>query len=281
MNPNCENSVVDFISVGFPVHNGEKYIFNAINSILSQSYKHFELIISDNASTDSTSEICKEFARRDSRVIYYRQESNIGANKNFKFTLNKAKYEYFVWMAHDDEWHPKYIESCILALNEDSAASIVFCEYYVKNLITGKLIRHRSSCSNSLNKRTRYITRLLNPMPSIVYGVFRTKVIKEISIEDFDYADLHLTHILAIDYVVKIIPQALFITGTEGSNGLYSLSSKKYISPSQYLAKTRNLLNKNFSWPVALILFFLTRYICLKNTSIFNKMIKNGQRFEI
>ena len=92
-----------------PVFNGEKFIKNAIDSILSQTFKNFELIISDNASTDSTSKICEEYALKDNRIRYFRQSQNFGAVKNFQFVLEQAKCEYFMWTAADDIRHKLFL----------------------------------------------------------------------------------------------------------------------------------------------------------------------------
>lgn len=89
------------VSIGMPVYNGEKYIRQALDSLLAQDYGHFELIISDNASTDGTPEICREYAARDSRIAYYRNQENMGAAWNFKRVLDLAAGEYFMWLPHD------------------------------------------------------------------------------------------------------------------------------------------------------------------------------------
>jgi glycosyltransferase involved in cell wall biosynthesis len=90
------------VSIGMFVHNGSSCIRNAIESILNQSFKDFELIISDNASTDETEKICSEFANKDFRIRYIRQKKNIGASANALFVLDQAIGEYYMWAAHDD-----------------------------------------------------------------------------------------------------------------------------------------------------------------------------------
>ncbi|MEM4134638.1 MAG: glycosyltransferase, partial [Candidatus Micrarchaeia archaeon] len=72
------------VSIGMPVYNGERFIRQALDSLLAQDYENFELIISDNASEDKTPEICLEYAARDKRIRYYRNEKNMGAAWNFK-----------------------------------------------------------------------------------------------------------------------------------------------------------------------------------------------------
>lgn len=103
-----------FVSIGMPVYNGARYIRQALDSLLAQDYENFELIISDNASTDRTQEICLEYAARDKRIRYYRNQTNMGLwNANRVFELSSG--EYFMWAAHDDYWDPRYVRSCIEA----------------------------------------------------------------------------------------------------------------------------------------------------------------------
>lgn len=116
-----ENSVK--VSVGLPVYNGEKYLALAIESILAQTMKNFELIICDNGSTDSTPQICKEFAEKDSRIRFYQNATNIGASGNHNKTLKLARGEYFVWGSYDDIRHPEYLEKCCAVLDQQPDAS--------------------------------------------------------------------------------------------------------------------------------------------------------------
>ena len=90
------------ISVGLPVYNGEKVLVKAIESILQQSYKNFELIISDNCSTDNTKNICQYYRLKDERIKYFRQKHNTGPFENFKFVLLKSRGTFFTWMSDDD-----------------------------------------------------------------------------------------------------------------------------------------------------------------------------------
>ncbi|EIJ43129.1 glycosyl transferase [Beggiatoa alba B18LD] len=117
------------VSIGLPVYNGEKYLANAIELLLQQTFTDFELIISDNASTDKTAKICQEYANRDRRIIYFRQLENIGVVANFEFVLQKAQGEYFMWAAHDDEWSENYIESLVNTLSKYPDVDIVYSNY--------------------------------------------------------------------------------------------------------------------------------------------------------
>jgi glycosyltransferase involved in cell wall biosynthesis len=107
------------ISIGIPVYNGEASLEQALRSISSQSFSDYEVIISDNASTDNTAQICREMAASDSRIKYFRQETNIGANANFKFVLDKAVGEYFHWLGADDTRSSNFLELNIKFLEDN------------------------------------------------------------------------------------------------------------------------------------------------------------------
>ena len=113
------------ISIGMPVYNEESYIGQAIDSLLLQDYDNFELIISDNNSGDATEDICKEYAAKDRRIRYYRNETNIGSVGNFKKVVELATGDYFVWMAGHDLWHPTFLSRCSEVLSQNE--SIVLC----------------------------------------------------------------------------------------------------------------------------------------------------------
>ena len=118
------------ISIGIPVYNGEKFIGKCIESILEQTNKNFELIISDNASTDSTPKICEKYLNKDNRIIFVRQDKNMGGGWNFNFLLQKAVGEYFVWVAADTFLLPEFLEKNIAVL--ESQDKVVGCISKVK-----------------------------------------------------------------------------------------------------------------------------------------------------
>ncbi len=109
------------VSIGMPVYNGGKYIREALDSLLGQSHADFELIISDNASTDETESICQQYAAQDSRIRYVRQPVNLGALANFTFVLDKARGGGFMWAAADDKWDPNWISEMLNAMKKTGA----------------------------------------------------------------------------------------------------------------------------------------------------------------
>jgi glycosyltransferase involved in cell wall biosynthesis len=115
-------SRIPTVSIVIPVCNGENFLREAITSIVLQSYRDFELVISDNASTDATESICRELSVKDYRIRYIRQPVNIGAARNFNILVAEARGRYFKWMAHDDVIAPNYLAACVEVLERDSTA---------------------------------------------------------------------------------------------------------------------------------------------------------------
>ncbi|WP_157831961.1 glycosyltransferase family 2 protein [Thalassospira marina] len=113
-------SAVPLVSIGVPVYNGEATLAAALESLVSQSSSDFEIIISDNASDDRTQEICREYEERYDNIFYVRQDQNIGATNNFRFVLDRARGQYFMWAAADDLRSPDFIENNVLFLNDNS-----------------------------------------------------------------------------------------------------------------------------------------------------------------
>jgi glycosyltransferase involved in cell wall biosynthesis len=117
-------AAVPRLSIGLPVYNGERHISEALDALLGQTYEDFELIVSDNASTDGTSDICLRYARQDSRIRYIRQEHNIGLVPNHRFVLKQARGELFKSAAHDDLYARDLLLRCVHALDDDPRAVV-------------------------------------------------------------------------------------------------------------------------------------------------------------
>ena len=113
------------VSIGLPVYNGEVYLSGALDTLLGQTFTDIELIISDNASTDRTPEICRSYAARDHRVRYIRHEVNRGVPWNHNFALRQASGEYFRWASHDDFCAPDFVARCVKELDADPG--LVLC----------------------------------------------------------------------------------------------------------------------------------------------------------
>ena len=114
------------VSIGLPVRNGERFLTRAVQSILDQDYGDFELVISDNGSTDATPELARSFAAEDDRVSYLRQEMNLGAAWNFNHVFAVTSAPLFKWAAHDDELRPSWLGRCVAALDHSPGAVLAY-----------------------------------------------------------------------------------------------------------------------------------------------------------
>lgn len=166
------------LTIGMPVFNGAATIAAALDSLLAQTLTDFDLVISDNGSTDGTQAICEAYAARDARVRYIRQPENLGPQMNFRFVLFEAQTPYFMWAAADDLWAPGFAARNIAALEADaslvmSQSQVVFTEKGVPtHLATGTYPLLDSSRRNA----ARFFQ---NPADnSRYYGVFRTEALK-------------------------------------------------------------------------------------------------------
>ncbi len=111
-----EHTSIPTVSIGLPVHNGERFLAEALDSLLAQTHTDFELVISDNASDDSTEDICRAYAARDARIRYIRQPANIGADPNHRFVFEQARGRYFKWASDDDLYAPDFVRRCMETL---------------------------------------------------------------------------------------------------------------------------------------------------------------------
>lgn len=171
-----------YISLGLPVYNGENFLRDTLDSILAQTFKDFELIISDNASTDSTEEICRAYAAQDQRVHYHRNEHNLGAARNYNRAFELSNGKYFKWAAHDDLYAPEYLEQCVKIL--ESNPSIVLC-YSPVIFIDNQGKQLRKSASELLNLRSPQASKRFREYLELFFP-FRSSSCQKISRSDRD-----------------------------------------------------------------------------------------------
>ncbi len=150
------NTLKPTVSIGMPVYNGEKYLKDALDSLLGQTFTDFELIVSDNASTDNTETICQNYAKRDHRIKYIRQPKNGGAWNNFQFVLHAASGEYFMWAACDDIWHPSWVSNLYEKLKSTKNTAVfgklIHIDEFSKNILL-PVTKNSFNFSGSLLKR--------------------------------------------------------------------------------------------------------------------------------
>lgn len=172
------------LSIGLPVYNGERLVPEAIEALLGQSYKDFELIISDNASTDGTAAICRAYEARDSRVRYIRQPSNIGMIPNHNVLVGAARGEFFKWASHDDLYDEDFLQRCVDALDEHPDAVLAH-SWCVLTDQTGKPIRFFKNPEGAGSPRAadRFRSLLFDSMGDWDYSVIRTSALRQTSLQ--------------------------------------------------------------------------------------------------
>ena len=153
------------IDILLATYNGEKYVGEQIESILTQTYKNINLIISDDKSQDNTRKIIEEYAKKDQRITIFFQEENLGYIKNFEFLIKQVKSNYFMLSDQDDVWLPEKVEKSIKKLKEENA-DLVFGDLEVvdQSLYTiyssfgdfMKLNRKIKKCKNSYEMNYLY-----------------------------------------------------------------------------------------------------------------------------
>ncbi len=172
------------LSVGMPIYNGDKWIEESIKSILGQSMKNFELIISDNASTDNTEAICRAFAERDARVRYYRNAVNIGIYPNFNWVFELATGKYFKWAADSDICLDGHFEKCVAVLDARPDVVLVYPRtYFLIKEPDGEEVRieyfddfHLQDESPSIRFR-KYLNR--EQQNNLMHGVIRASALRQ------------------------------------------------------------------------------------------------------
>lgn len=203
------------VSIGLPVFNGEKYLEEALDSILAQTYPNFELIISDNASTDHTQRICRAYATKDSRIRYYRNKRNLGASKNFNFVFKLSSGEYFKWAAYDDSLAPDFLLKCVSVLDNDP--SIVLCASE-----TGRIDEHGANVgtydwgsaridSRKPHERFGYLISERHPTWLLIFGVIRASSLRMTSLfGNYIGSDRNLLAEIGLIDRIYVIPEYLF-----------------------------------------------------------------------
>jgi glycosyltransferase involved in cell wall biosynthesis len=200
------------LSIGLPVYNGENHLTESIEALLGQSYEDFELIISDNASTDSTADICRTYGRQDSRIRYIRQPRDIGRVPNHNFLIEQARGELFKWAACDDLYARDLIKRCVDALDEypqvvlahsweaiidDAGAVVCLVDYPVT--------------TTARRAPDRFRSMLFDGWGDDGYGVIRTEILRRTPLHgSYHLADRTFTTELALHGAFYQVPDWLF-----------------------------------------------------------------------
>jgi glycosyltransferase involved in cell wall biosynthesis len=186
------DGIEPIITIGLPTYNGEKTVKRTIDSVLAQTITNFELIISDDGSTDSTVKICREYEEKDSRIKLIQKNKTTGWIWNFIYLAKKANTKYFVWIANDDYWEPQFIEKNIKILETNpeivcSISDIQLVGANIKNYYSNQKIFN----SRDGHKKFEFVRPINGTYDEKVkniiefnwvhgtYSIFRTEKLKE------------------------------------------------------------------------------------------------------
>lgn len=211
------------VSVGMPVYNGAADLPRALAALTTQTHQNLEIIISDNASTDATPDICRHFASQDARIRYFRNETNIGGAANFERVLRLANSPYFMWAACDDWWAPDFVRANLLCLLENPRhiASMSSLKYVDGNRFVWMPFIHRADTrplvgSVAANVR-HYVAN--SGMNSRFYALFRREILlKCLPFETYTAADNALIVRTLAYGTYGEVPRVLFHRGMAGES---------------------------------------------------------------
>jgi glycosyltransferase involved in cell wall biosynthesis len=215
------------ISIGIPVYNGENYLAAALDSILAQSFSDFELIISDNASTDATAEVCRKYQARDARIRYYRNQTNLGAARNHNQVFEFSSGKYFKWASHDDVLAPDFLSRCVSVLERDpfvvlSYAKITLIDDF--NNRTSPLQETLASVASSSPSERFGGVILHDRLCADIYGVIRSEALRKTSlIGPYVGSDRTLRAELALLGRFHEVPEYLFFLRDHAARSVRSM----------------------------------------------------------
>lgn len=272
------------VSIGLPVYNGENYISEAIESILSQTYQKFELIISDNASTDNTRLICKKYQKSDSRISYFEAETNLGAAWNFNNCFSLAKGKYFKWASHDDYFDNNYIEKCLIFMESNS--SVHLCHTFKnivnanRNIIRVEKFPQIDFEDISANRRVKIFFKnfkYYQDDADVVFGMFRSEILsKTQKIANFHSSDFTLVAEIILLGKIHIIEENLFFRRFHSSMSTITHATKSNRAK-WFDTKKKHLLSNS---PFILFYTQFVKFINRSELKLINKIELNFSTFK-
>jgi glycosyltransferase involved in cell wall biosynthesis len=200
------------LTLGLPVYNGERYLAESLDALLGQTFTDFELIISDNGSTDRTGAIARKYQTSDSRVRYVHHHQNRGSSFNHNFVIEQGRGEFFKWVSDDDLYAPDLMERCIDAL--DSRPEIVLAHAWTAFIDDAGTITDPidyALTTDVPNPVTRFRSVLYTDGGDDIYGVIRMPVLRRIApFGSYHWADRTFVGELALNGPFHNVPEFLY-----------------------------------------------------------------------
>ncbi|MER5375844.1 glycosyltransferase family 2 protein [Streptomyces sp. NPDC002553] len=200
------------LSVGLPVYNGEEYLAESFDALLGQTYEDFELVVTDNASTDGTQEICREYAARDPRIRYLRLRRNIGAAPNHNYVFTQCRGELFKWASHDDLYARDLLRACVEALDERPEVVLAHADQAVVDEDGKVKVPYAYTLDTaSPSAPTRFRSMLFEPGGDDFYGVIRADVLRRVKPHDsYHHADRTFVAEIGLHGPFHQVPELLY-----------------------------------------------------------------------
>ena len=269
MDSPTSNTTTPLVSIGLPIYNEEEFLPETLDSLLSQDYENIDIIISDNASTDTTGNICKSYCKKNSRITYLRFEKNMGQGANFKKVRDEAKGDFFMWACGHDKWSKNYISECVATLiSHPGAVVAVPTSTWIDQ--NGEKLEKESGFSDTRGMEViaRYCTLFWGNMHP-AYGLMRTRTIRAWPIREIVGEDLIMLTYLALrgDFVVTC--KAIWSRREFRFENSYKERLHRYKYGTQQVAKTR--FDKRF--PLLKLPFYLCSTIVHSNINPYKKVL--------
>lgn len=201
------------VTIGVPAYNAERFLAVALESLVNQTYRDIEILVVDNASTDSTGDIVREFAERDDRIRYVRNEQNIGAGRNFIRCVDLARTELFRWQSADDYSAPTFVERCVEVLDAHPDVIQAYPRAILVDESGAELERYDEKISTvAESPRVRYLHVMRNiALVNALYGVMRTELLRKTGIHGaYLGADVIVQEEIALYGKIWEIPEWLY-----------------------------------------------------------------------
>lgn len=229
------------VSIGIPVYNGAEWIENTLDSILNQTYSNIEIIISDNASTDNTEASCRDYAAKDNRVRYFRNDQNIGVSNNYNSVFNHSSGDFFKWSSASDIIKPDFIEKCLEKFNADPELVLVCPGTVLFNEETGseeEYVENINLTSHSaVDRFINYVDHIR--LNNVMNGLIKSAALKKTGLmKNFLGADINMIAELSLYGRFKLLPQYLFYRRMEQQTATF-------YKPVEEVLKYFNPDNKN------------------------------------
>lgn len=236
------------LTIGMPVYNSEAYVRDSLESLLGQTYADFVLLISDNASTDGTADICQDLARQDGRIRYHRNKENIGMSPNFNLVAQRCETPFFKWSTADDLWAPTMIEKSMSVIEADDSIALCYPKTMLINLVDGTETPYDDNLHLMQDDPVdRFLGVIHNiGLCNLHLGISRTAALKKTSLlRPFPGADLNLMAELALYGKFYEVQEYLFFRRFHENSSSWARTDKAHQVRRFHSAKTSKIkMNK-------------------------------------